>query len=65
MGGWNGNLKDGGGTVWLINDAPVVPGEDITIEFIIWDAGDHNVDSAVLLDKFRWNIDPSPVGTHT
>jgi len=65
MGGWAGNLKDGGGTLWLTNDAPVNPGETIEIQFIIWDAADHNVDSAVLLDKFRWNITPSPVGTHT
>lgn len=64
MGGWGGNVKDGGGTAWLTNDAPVVPGETIEIEFIIWDAGDHNVDSVVLLDKFRWNITPSQVGVH-
>jgi hypothetical protein len=64
MGGWGLNLKDGGGTVWLTNDAPIVPGETMEIEFIIWDAEDHNVDSLVLLDNFRWDIDPSPVGTH-
>jgi hypothetical protein len=64
MGGWDNDLSDGGGTVWLTNDAPVVPGETIEIEFITWDAGDHNVDSLVLLDKFRWNITPSAVGTH-
>lgn len=64
MGGWNGNLKDGGGTVWLVNDAPVVPGEDMTIEFIVFDAGDHNVDSLVLLDNFRWKINPSATGVH-
>ena len=68
MGGWDvggqPNLKDGGGTLWLINDAPVVPGETIEIQWIIWDAGDHNVDSLVLLDKFRWNVTPSPVGVH-
>ena len=26
MGGWSNNLTDGGGTEWLVNDAPVVPG---------------------------------------
>lgn len=56
MGGWNGDLKDGGGTVWLTNFANVVPGETIEIEFIIFDAGDHNVDSIVLLDYFRWGF---------
>src|SRR5262249_23674010 len=42
MGGWGANLTDGGGTDWLTNEAPVVPGETIEIEFVIWDAGDHN-----------------------
>lgn len=64
MGGWDGGYKDGGGTEWLTNEAPVTPGETIDLEFIIWDAGDHNVDSLVLLDNFRWSITPSPVGTH-
>jgi hypothetical protein len=64
MGGWGSNLKDGGGTEWLINDAPVVPGETMEIQFVTWDAGDHNVDSLVLLDKFRWNVTPSSIGVH-
>ena len=68
MGGWAGNLKDGGGTQWLVNEAPVVPGESITIEFVTWDGAgalpDHNVDSIVLLDKFKWNLTPTTVGTH-
>ncbi len=64
MGGWGNNLKDGGGTEWLINDAPVVPGEKMEIEFVTWDAGDHNVDSLVLLDKFRFNVSPSSAGVH-
>jgi hypothetical protein len=61
MGGWGSNLGDGGGTDWLTNSAPVVPGETIELQFIIWDAGDHNVDSLVLLDHFRWSLTPSPV----
>jgi hypothetical protein len=64
MGGWLNNLQDGGGTEWLINDAPVVPGETIEVEFITWDAGDHKVDSLVLLDKFRWNVTPATVEVH-
>src|SRR5262249_33695094 len=62
MGGWGTSLIDGGGTDWLTNDAPVVPGETIELQFILWDAGDHNVDSLVLLDHFRWSITPSNVG---
>jgi hypothetical protein len=64
MGGWASNLKDGGGTDWLTNTAPIVPGETMEIQFVTWDAGDHNVDSLVLLDHFRWSITPSPVGVH-
>jgi hypothetical protein len=64
MGGWGTNLKDGGGTEWLINDSPVVPGETMEIQFVTWDAGDNNVDSLVLLDKFRWNVTPSAIGVH-
>jgi hypothetical protein len=70
MGGWTNpstmveNLKDGGGTEWLINEAPVVPGETMEIEFVTWDAGDHNVDSLVLLDKFRFSVTPSSAGVH-
>ena len=62
MGGWGSNLTDGGATEWLTNTAPVVPGETMEIEFAVWDAGDHNVDSLVLLDRFRWSLTPSPVG---
>jgi len=64
MGGWNNDIRDGGGSAWLVNEAPVVPGETIEIEFITWDAGDHNVDSTVLLDNFRWGLSPTEVGTH-
>jgi hypothetical protein len=62
MGGWNNSLTDGGGTDWLTNTAPVVPGETIELQFVIWDAGDHNVDSLLLLDHFRWGLTPSAVG---
>lgn len=64
MGGWGNDLTAGGGTEWLTNTAPVVPGETIELQFIVWDAGDHNVDSLVLLDHFRWSVTPSPVGIH-
>ncbi|MEZ4326853.1 MAG: choice-of-anchor L domain-containing protein [Polyangiales bacterium] len=61
MGGWGSTLTDGAGTEWLTNTAPVVPGETITLTFAIWDAGDHNVDSIVLLDRFRWSDQPASV----
>jgi hypothetical protein len=64
MGGWGNALDDGGGTEWLTNDAVAKPGETMEIRFVIWDAGDHNVDSLVLLDKFTWKLEAAGVGVH-
>jgi hypothetical protein len=44
----------GGATGWLTSTAPVEPGEEFTLEFIIWDTGDGVLDSVTLLDNFRW-----------
>jgi hypothetical protein len=55
---------NGGGTEWLTTDAPVVPGETMTLEFVIFDVSDHVYDSLVLLDNFRWNLQSAVVGTH-
>lgn len=44
----------GGGTGWLTTTSPVTPGETITLKFVIFDEGDHILDSAVLIDNFRW-----------
>ncbi len=44
----------GGATGWLTSTAPVKPGEEFTLEFIIWDTGDGVLDSVTLLDNFRW-----------
>ncbi|MBK9265372.1 MAG: choice-of-anchor L domain-containing protein [Polyangiaceae bacterium] len=63
VGGVNGAVNDGGGTVWLTTTAPIVPGENMTIEFIIWDTGDRYWDSTVLLDAFEWSINPGVVAT--
>ncbi|MFO0586565.1 MAG: choice-of-anchor L domain-containing protein [Polyangiaceae bacterium] len=80
MGGWSGSITDGGATGWLQNDVPLqlkqnpndpnnmmnkIPtAAPIEIQFTIWDAGDHNVDSLVLLDRFRWNLEPAVLLTH-
>ena len=50
--GYEGTI--GGGTGWLTTTAPVEPGEHIRLRFIVFDEGDHILDSAVLLDNFRW-----------
>ncbi len=44
----------GGATGWLTTQAKVNAGEEFTLEFMIWDAGDGVLDSLVLLDKFQW-----------
>jgi hypothetical protein len=44
----------GGSTGWLTTTAPIEPGEDITLRFVIFDEGDGVLDSAVLLDNFQW-----------
>lgn len=55
-----GAYKDdgiGGSTGWLMTQAPVKPGEEITLQFAIWDTSDHSWDSTVLLDNFQWSVD--------
>lgn len=53
----------GGATGWLTTTAPIHPGEQFTLELMIWDAGDGILDSSVLLDHFQWLgvSAPSPV----
>ncbi|MGI5830154.1 MAG: choice-of-anchor L domain-containing protein [Bradymonadia bacterium] len=52
-----------GATAWLSTEAPVMPGEEFTIDFIIFDAGGHIKDSLVLLDNFDWKLEPTKVRT--
>jgi hypothetical protein len=44
----------GGSTGWLTSTAPVHGGETITLQLIIWDTGDANWDSSVLVDNLKW-----------
>jgi hypothetical protein len=44
----------GGSTGWLTTTAPIAPGEDITLRFVIFDEGDGVYDSAALIDNFKW-----------
>jgi hypothetical protein len=48
---------EGGGTGWLTTTAPVKPGEKIRLTFNIFDEGDHDWDSTVLIDNFRWHVE--------
>ena len=53
----------GGATNWLTTTAPVLPGETITLEFMVFDVSDGILDTNVLLDQFEFSIMPSMVGT--
>ena len=54
----------GASTGWLTTKAPIQPGEQFTLDFMIWDAGDGLLDSSVLIDHFQW-IGGQPVMTGT
>lgn len=53
----SGYETDGGGTGWLTTTAPVIPGEKITLKFVIFDEGDTILDSMVIIDNFRWQVE--------
>ncbi len=54
--GFDTLLKAGaaGATRWLQTQAPAQPATVITIRFAIWDAGNAQYDSTVLIDNFQW-----------
>jgi hypothetical protein len=45
-------------TGWLQTQTNIVPGEELTLRFAIWDAGDEILDSTVLIDNFKWATKP-------
>lgn len=51
------------GTQWLETTWPVKSGETITVIFAVMDIHDNIVDSAVLLDNFRWTCFGGTPGT--
>lgn len=53
----------GGSTGWLQTRAPVKPGETVTLIFNVWDTGDNQWDSTVLLDNLAWSTKTATVGT--
>jgi hypothetical protein len=52
-------VANGGSTDWLLTTSPVKPGEVMKLTFSIFDKGDHILDSAVLIDNFRWKVAPA------
>jgi hypothetical protein len=53
------NRLAGGGSAWLKIQGNVEPGEVIRLRLALWDTGDGNYDSLVLVDGFEWS--PLPV----
>jgi hypothetical protein len=51
------------GTKWLTTTAGVMPGEDITLVWAIFDLSDEVLDSVVILDAFSWNCEGGPPQT--
>jgi hypothetical protein len=51
---WDTQFGGAGATPWLITQAPVVGGSELTLRFAIWDGGDQNFDSTILIDDFQW-----------
>lgn len=54
----------GGATSWLTTQAPIKPGSVFNLDFYIWDTGDSNYDSTVILDNFQWLCDETSVMTY-
>jgi hypothetical protein len=57
------NDSGGGATGWLTTQAPVTPGEVITLQFMVWNTGDEAFDSSVLIDNFNWVATDTSVST--
>jgi hypothetical protein len=53
----------GGATGWLTTQAPVTPGETLTLQFMIWNTGDEAYDSTVLIDNWNWVATDTSVTT--
>jgi hypothetical protein len=50
---WHNSLA-AGATRWLRSKAPVTGGSIITVRFAVWDSGNAQFDSTVLVDNFQW-----------
>ncbi|MEB2322441.1 MAG: choice-of-anchor L domain-containing protein [Sorangiineae bacterium] len=48
---------------WLTTSVPATPGELVTLRFALWDEGDANFDSTVLLDNFTWLAKAPPAAS--
>ena len=53
----------GGATNWLYSAAPVNPNEIIRMNFEIWDEGDSQWDSWVVIDDWQWSVETTTIQT--
>ncbi|MCC6669258.1 MAG: choice-of-anchor L domain-containing protein [Polyangiaceae bacterium] len=44
-------------TGWLETVSPITPGGEMILRYAVWDAGDHILDSTVLVDNFKFSAD--------
>jgi hypothetical protein len=62
---WHSGVGPAGATRWLQTQAPVTGGSEITIRFAMWDAGNAQFDSTVLVDDFHWIANGGQVAVGT
>ena len=61
--GTSGIAATNGVTPWMTTTAPVVGGETITLELVIFDGSDQIVPTSAVLDNFQWSDADAPVAT--
>lgn len=57
--------EEGGATDWLTLHGPAVPGEALTLAIAVLDLDDSFLDSALLIDNFRWRCESCTLGAPT
>ncbi len=62
---WHSTVGPAGATRWLSTQAPAKPGSIITVRFAMWDAGNTEFDSTVLVDNFQWIANGGTVAVGT
>ncbi len=62
--GYDEQIGGSAATSWLQTTAPIEnPGQNIELMFAIWDSGDGILDSTILIDNFRFELEEGAVGT--
>jgi hypothetical protein len=59
----NSTCTVGGGTFWLTTSGNIVPGGTLDLRIVVWDVGDHILDSLAVLDGLQWLPNATVPGT--